>query len=348
MAKAEKLEYTSKNFFNRVLRKYFRRTNINFKPALTDPHKCARLNFVREISGLLIPQREELMYYNDPRTMLIHCDEKWFYALSHSMKVYVPKGQQSPRFNVPSKSFIPKVMFFAAIGRPIFNQQNEVVFDGKVYFHCVKEKTPYVRVPHSATSKMKTEYCSVTKERFISFMKTTVSKAVSKYNPLYMDRIVIQVDNAGGHGGGRGNMAKTAFAELKEWVEKQRAKKGTKYTMPILFLAQPGRSPDLNVLDLGAWHSLQYAVGAVLYRHSTDQETKTWESQVEKKCIKTWNKWNTVDTLSKLFRTLQNVHICIISTSGENYFNVPHEKKTKKMVKYSTIYSAIHILTRPM
>lgn len=327
LAKQEKLQYTSQSFFCRVLRKYFRHTSIGFKPALTDQHVIKRLSFVQQILRVILPQRVELEYYTDPRTMMIHCDEKWFSALSHSMKVYVPKGQRAPRFNIPSKSFIPKVMFFAAVGRPIFDEKGNVVFDGRVVFRPVKELTQYKR-PRKNSPPMKTEYCSVTKLRFIQYMQETVTSAVEKYNPAYMDRIVIQVDNAGGHGGGRGNMDETVFKTLYEWLDSQR-ENNPKFRVPIFFLAQPGRSPDLNVLDLGAWYSLQYAVSAVFYKHCSNPEDKTWESQVEKKCIETWNKWNTPEVLTKLFETLKNVHLKILQSGGENHFNVPHKREMK-------------------
>ena len=327
LAKQERLQYTSPSFFNRVLRKYFRHTNIGFKPALTKQHREKRLSFVQQILGLIFPERPELKYYNDTRTMMIHCDEKWFNALSHKMKVYVPKGQPAPRFSVSSKSFIPKVMFFAAVGRPIFDENGDVVFDGKVVFRCVKEVTCYKR-PRRNSPPMKTVYCTVTKERFFKYMQETVKSAVEKFNPKYMDRIVIQVDNAGGHGGGRGNMEETVFKALHNWVQAER-ENNPKFQVPIYFLAQPGRSPDLNVLDLGAWNSLQYAVSAVFYKHCTNPEEKTWESQVEKKCIETWSEWSTVEVLTNLFEDLNNIHKKIIVTEGENHFNVPHKREMK-------------------
>ena len=118
LAKKEGLEHCSPSFFNRILRKHFSCKNINFKPYLTKQHLEARVSFVQRILHLVTAPIEALTHYNDKRTMLIHCDEKWFYALSHSMKVNVPKGHPSPRDAVTSKSFIPKVMLFCCCWPP--------------------------------------------------------------------------------------------------------------------------------------------------------------------------------------------------------------------------------------
>ena len=62
-------------------------------------------------------------------------------------------------------------------------------------------------------------------------MKQTVSTAVQMFDPMQMDHIVVEVDNAGGDGGGHDNMEKTVLKELNEWEEQMRRLQPT-HTLP--------------------------------------------------------------------------------------------------------------------
>ena len=112
LAKKEGLEHCSPSFFNSKLHKHLSCQNINFKPSLTKQHLKARVSFDQMTLHFVRAPIEALKHNNDKRTMLMHCDTKWFNALSHSMKVNVPKGQPSPRDAVTIKSLIPNVMLF--------------------------------------------------------------------------------------------------------------------------------------------------------------------------------------------------------------------------------------------
>ena len=108
LAKKQGLEHCCSSFFNSKLHKHLSCQNINFKPSLTKQHLKARVSFVQRILHFVRAPIEALKHNNDKQTMLIHCDEKWFNSLSHSMKVNVAKGQPSPRDVVTSKSFDPQ------------------------------------------------------------------------------------------------------------------------------------------------------------------------------------------------------------------------------------------------
>ena len=95
------------------------------------------------------------------------------------------------------------------------------MFDGNVTFISVKEEQPHKRRPRNVAPQQKRiTLCSVNKKGLIENMKQTVSTAVQMFDPMQMDRIVVEVDNAGGDGGGHGNMEKTVLKELNEWNEK--------------------------------------------------------------------------------------------------------------------------------
>ena len=122
------------------------------------------------------------------------------------------------------------------------------MFDGNVTFISVKEEQPHKRRPRNVAPQQKRiTLCSVNKKGLIENMKQTVSTAVQMFDPMQMDRIVVEVDNAGGDGGGHGNMEKTVLKELDEWVEQMRRLQPTHFAMPIHFIAQPHTSPHLNV-----------------------------------------------------------------------------------------------------
>lgn len=82
---------------------------------------------------------------------------------------------------------------------------------------------------------------------------------------MWAKRIVIQMDNAGGHGGGKGDMTKNDHSRSQRVgcvdLPEEYARWWPVMEQPeIVFVAQPPRSPDTNALDLGIWSSLQVAV----------------------------------------------------------------------------------------
>jgi hypothetical protein len=67
-------------------------------------------------------------------------------------------------------------------------------------------------------------------------------------------QVVVQVDNAGAHGGGRSDI-KNVIKYLNNF--------GRQALPHITFITQPSCSPDFNALDLGIWFSLACGVKAV-------------------------------------------------------------------------------------
>jgi len=141
-------------------------------------------------------------------------------------------------------------MFLAAVGAPIPG------FDGAVGIWPVGEHEVAKRKSkYFAKGDKRFRSTTMNRNSFIDMVKTHVVPAVLAKAPKSVREVEIQFDSAGGHGGGHG--VKKSLAVLNAWGARQR--------LPVRFITQPTKSPDFNVLDLGAWNSLQSAVTEVKY-----------------------------------------------------------------------------------
>ena len=140
------------------------------------------------------------------------------------------------------------------------------------------------------------------------------------------------MDSAGGHGGGRISLNVKTIPMLNRWVnrlkeEQKSALWVSELPFPSLqFVVQPAKSPDLNVLDLGAWNSLQVAVGEI------STTGAKWTEDACNKVASTWEGWcSQRDSISSLFRLIPRIARCIVHVSGGNNYMLPHlrDKETK-------------------
>lgn len=162
---------------------------------------------------------------------------------------------------------------------------------------------------------------------FITFLKEKVVPDALKKCP-WAKRIVVQMDNAGGNGGGRGDIAKKTLQKLNDWGEDllQELRDGlTDPSKPpeLLFVAQPLHSPDLNVLDLGAWRSMDIAVDELKRNHMGRQLTL---EVIGEAAAMAWDVWNAADKLERLFETLQAIWACVVRVDGDNNYSLPHKQ----------------------
>ena len=132
------------------------------------------------------------------------------------------------------------------------------------------------------------------------------------------------MNNAGCHGGGRGNIEKTTLTKMRKFVDKHKERLAAlcperDVPLPIHFVAQPSNSPDLNVLDLGAWNSLRVAVENLRKKNRT-HELRAEEIRVA--CLEAWKEWDG-EKLEKLFSLLEKILIIIRDSNGDKY-EIPH------------------------
>jgi len=83
-------------------------------------------------------------------------------------------------------------------------------------------------------------------------------------------KVTVQMDSAGGHGGGKGDCS--AVIRKLNTIAKEELESRGLGEIELKFECQPKKSPDLNVLDLGAWFSIQSKVPAVRYEHNPEKK----------------------------------------------------------------------------
>jgi hypothetical protein len=92
----------------------------------------------------------------------------------------------------------------------------------------------------------------------------------------------------------------------------------------LVFVAQPPRSPDLNVLDLGAWRSMDVAVDQAKRNRMKRQLTL---EEIHDTAKAAWDSWNSAEKLGKLFETLRAIWPLVVKDEGGNCFDLPHKKE---------------------
>jgi hypothetical protein len=85
----------------------------------------------------------------------------------------------------------------------------------------------------------------------------------------------------------------------------------------IRILQQPPNSPDMNILDLGFFRSLQ---------SFTDQLNPIIIDQLIEGVIAEFNKYE-VEKINRIFLTLQSCMIQVIRLRGGNWYKIPHMNK---------------------
>jgi len=131
--------------------------------------------------------------------------------------------------------------------------------------------------------------------------------------PVGITNIEIQMDGAGGHG------FESIIEKLQAWADADWEKTGVWFT----FVKQPARSPDFNVLDLGAWTSLQSRVE--LLRYSSQSRGRMVDGIVEA-VEDAWEKWDSAPKLTNLYSKLSATLEATRAARGGNMFSEPRGK----------------------
>lgn len=186
-------------------------------PILTEYHIKLRLDWATFVS-------------EHSQDIWFHLDEKYFGSCHASKKLWQYKQQKIvPR---KSKTWGAKVMVIGIISN---------------------EKKPYLQlIPILENYKTAS---TLNREGTFSILTTKFLPEILKNNHYKNKNLIIQMDNAGGHGGGKkkNGLQEGLFKDLDAWMKKQQLSNDSP---KITFVAQPPRSPELNVWDLGLWTSL--------------------------------------------------------------------------------------------
>ncbi|CAN0269866.1 unnamed protein product [Pylaiella littoralis] len=237
----------------------------------------------------------------------VHVDEKWFYLYKEGQKFYLYDDEIPPVRKVQSKRFITKVMFIAAVARPRHNPDANAHFNGKIGMWAFTEKVPAVRNSRNrAAGTLVTKCVEVTKETYKAKLVDDVIPAIkekwpaaTRYNPIFL-----QQDNARPH-------LVNNDPDLLEACSSD--------GFDIKLINQPPNSPDINILDLGFFASIQSLQDRHKPRTIDDLigEVETaWETASPAKLGNVW---------TSLQACMEQTLLC----GEENTYKLPHLGKDK-------------------
>lgn len=228
-----------------------------------------------------------------------------------------------PLVSKKDKSKKPHVMFFGAVAKPRPSEN----FDGRIGLWVVQEE--------GATYKKTTKVKNPGDEKFVpkimdasTFHAMLKSKLVPAVESILKNKlpdvrkVVIQMDCAGGHGGGNIGDKRELESKLLGIISEEVKGSRASYSFNI----QPSSSPDLNVLDLGVWNSICSGVDTV---KANDQST-ILESLRDNVLHHFWNVWSAQEKLLDTYETRQRVIDSVIKYKGDNQFPIPRSGRSKK------------------
>ncbi|KAG3183880.1 hypothetical protein PC128_g13959 [Phytophthora cactorum] len=283
--------------FRKMKRGSLRSHTSHVKPLLNEANKTARLQF------FLSRINKDTMLFDDMLNA-VHVDEKNFYVTEPKRRFLLLPDEPAPTPKVRSKRFITRVMFLAAVGRPRYDKEKQQVFDGKVGIWAFVE-----RVVAQRSSSRRPAGTIITKE--VSVNKTKCRDMLtSNLLPTLHERwptnepLVIQQDNSPAHIAPEDSGFLDAAAQCGH---------------AIRLKCQPPNSPDLNVLDLGLFNSIQ----AIKKKKST----RTIDELIEAVTDAFWEVPSR--TVNAAFLSLQcSMDECIIH-AGDNEFKPRHMSKAR-------------------
>lgn len=276
----------------------------NIRPTLKEHHKTHRLQFILSKiipSNVRCAPRFELMFN------IIHIDEKNFLGSKVSQRYYLTTDEIEPYRHTQSKNFIEKIMFLAAIARPIFGQNNECKFDGKIGIWPFTQEHVAVRTTANQTAGdiIIKPAKSVTKDAIREKIVNCLIPAIKAKWPSWATKcIFIQQDNARPHI----SPNDPAFLAVAN---------SDGFNIQLTY--QPAQSPELNCLDLGFFNAIQSIQYKKFPKNVTELIKAVEEAYYEydpKKINYTWLQ-------------LQHVMLEVLNCKGGNNFKMPHKGKEK-------------------
>ncbi|KAE9265608.1 hypothetical protein PR003_g32404, partial [Phytophthora rubi] len=203
------------------------------RPLLTPANLQARIKFCLDHVDTSTNKYRDMMD-------VIHVDEKYFFLTVVKRRFIMLHDEPDPIRKLKSKRHITKVMMLAAVARPRYNEAGECIFDGKLgtcpfVVHTLAERTSRNRPAGTPLVKAVT----ATKENYREML---IDKLLPAIRSKWGTRITIQQDNASPHI----DPKDSAFCAAVDALD-----------LNVVLKFQPPNSPDLNCLDLGAFHAIQ-------------------------------------------------------------------------------------------
>jgi hypothetical protein len=238
---------------------------------------------------------------------MVHIDEKWFDMMRVRNRYYLHPEEPKPLRSVKNKNSIGKVMFLTAVAKPRYNQDGVVTFDGKIGTWAFVKNTPALKrskLRPKGTIEIKS--VKVTRDVMRDYLCQLVVPAIQdKWPDEDVGRtIYIQQDNAKPHVLPNDEGFRQAVAQTD---------------LDIRLIQQPPNSPDLNVLDLCFFRSLQSL---------TDTLAPSNIRELIEGVEEEYNNYE-VDKLSRTFVTLQSCMIGVMENGGGIDYEISHMNKNR-------------------
>ncbi|ETV66171.1 hypothetical protein H257_17323 [Aphanomyces astaci] len=229
---------------------------------------------------------------------VVHIEEKWFYITKICRRFYLWHDEENMPRHVQSKSHITKVMFMVVVARPRSD------WDGKL--GCWPLVVGVHSRPTNKRESASRRTCHDDGQRHEAGLPFVIPSIKEKWRWLTDDNegvVYLQQDNARVHVAADGPtvVAATEYATFRIQVRNP-----------------PPQSPDLNVLDLGVFNSIQ-AFQQTMECKIIDDLGLAIELSFDELAPM---------ILGKTFATLHRVIKAVLHANGGNSYKTPRSKDT--------------------
>lgn len=220
---------------------------------------------------------------------------------------YLLPEEPCPLRTVQNKNSIGKVMFLTAVARPRYDENGLITFDGKLGVW------PFVKETQAARSSRNRERGTLETKPIIVNSDVMREYVCGKLVPAIQD--LWPEDDVGRTIFIQQDIARTHVLPTDEAFLHAVAETG----LDIQLMQQPPNSPDLNVLDLGFFRSIQSL---------TDSRTPTTIKQLIEGVQEEYDGYD-VNLLARVFVTLQSCMLEIMKDEGGMGYKIPHMNKQR-------------------
>jgi hypothetical protein len=294
----------------RIKEGFIRRHTSPLRPLLTDANKVARLQFCSSMIDPSSINAETVCF--DGQWNRVHIDEKWFYMSEETGTFYLAADEEAPHRTCKSKRFITKVMFLVAVARPRWDRVKNQWFDGLIgvwpfVYQAAAKRNSKNRPAGTMETKAITSVDKTIIKRFLidkvfPAIRSKWPRRLASCTEVGPIEVLIQQDNARPH---------------PSIHDPELLREGSQDGLSIRLTCQPPNSPDMNVLDLGFFRSIQSL------QHQRSPRSIDELIEAVRQSYYDINR----STLNNIFLTLQQCFIEIMKCGGGNNYKLPHMPK---------------------